>query len=56
MSEPPCYGSVRPVVWGAGVKTSRLPDYTALRHSHWYTLFAIVSMPSTLWFTSSIAD
>ena len=24
--EPPCYGSVWPVVWGAGVRTSRLPD------------------------------
>jgi hypothetical protein len=26
VSEPPCYGSVWPVVWGAGVKISRLPD------------------------------
>ncbi len=26
MLEPPCYGSVWPVVWGAGVKISRLPD------------------------------
>jgi len=24
--EPPCYGSVWPVVWGAGVRISRLPD------------------------------
>ena len=26
--EPPCYGPVWPVVWGAGVRTSRLPDST----------------------------
>ncbi len=24
--EPQCYGSVWPVAWGAGVRTSRLPD------------------------------
>ena len=24
--EPPCYGPVWPVVWGAGVQSSRLPD------------------------------
>jgi hypothetical protein len=24
--EPPCYGSVRPVVWGLGVKIPWLPD------------------------------
>ena len=30
VSEPPCYGPVWPVVWGAGVKTSRLPDSALL--------------------------
>jgi hypothetical protein len=24
--EPPCYGSVRPVVWGLGVRIPWLPD------------------------------
>jgi hypothetical protein len=26
--EPPCYGPVWPVVWGPGVKSPRLPDWT----------------------------